>query len=248
MLNKYGQVQGESQTSPFTNLPSYNQPAGQSTPTNPNQARQRQVVNNAISNGGSGLPGNGTPFGGAMQTLANAAPGIAGLASQQSGMQSTGSTTQPQKQEQGAGIGAASAPTGPSGGSNVDRFKSLLNDPKYKDNPQGAIDAFNSLGLDADSSGLSSHYGSSPAFYNNGLGQIGLPGSYLVKQSDGSWQETQRSPQQGGGGGNAAQNTINQLGAAPTLNGNDSNGIWQQIVQALNVDPRLAQAAKTFTS
>jgi len=78
---------------------------------------------------------------------------------------------------------------------NVEYFTRLLNSGQYQ-TPQAAIDAFNGQNLKADKTGLSSFYGSSPAFYNNGLGQIGLPDRYFVKQSDGTWQQTMRPPQQ----------------------------------------------------
>lgn len=84
-------------------------------------------------------------------------------------------------------------PSKQSGESNVDYLNRLLTSGQYS-TPQDAINQFNSQGLSADSSGLSSNYGSSPAYYSTNGGEIGLPDRYLVKQADGSWQTVMRSP------------------------------------------------------
>jgi hypothetical protein len=78
-------------------------------------------------------------------------------------------------------------------GSNQDRFLAMVNSGQYQ-NPQAAIDAFNALNLNADASGLSSFYGSSPAYYS-GNNTIGLPGSYLVQGPSGMWGAVQRGPE-----------------------------------------------------
>lgn len=101
-------------------------------------------------------------------------------------------TTQPV----GAPVVGPSVPTTPSATpapatDNQSRFLAMLNSGQYA-NPQAAIDAFNALGLSADGTGLSSQYGSSPAYYSNG-NTIGLPGAYLTQQSDGTWAATPRS-------------------------------------------------------
>lgn len=80
-----------------------------------------------------------------------------------------------------------------SGESNVDYLNRLLTSGQYA-TPQDAINQFNNQHLSADSSGLSSNYGSSPAYYSTNGGEIGLPDRYLVKQADGSWQTIMRSP------------------------------------------------------
>lgn len=123
--------------------------------------------------------------------------------------QTTTSTTQPAKSEvpdPNAASSSSGALTQNQGENNSDFFTRLLNSGQYK-TPQDAINYFNSLGLGKDSSGTSSNYGSSPAYYDNGLGQIGLPDRYLVKNADGTWTTTMRgssgdvNKSQGGSGG-----------------------------------------------
>ncbi len=106
---------------------------------------------------------------------------------------STGTTTESTKIENPASPTPTPTTAPTSTQSNQDRFLAMVNDPMYAGNPQAAIDAFNKLGLSADSSQLSSNYGSSPAYYSNN-NTIGLPGAYLTFEN-GQWVPTQRSPE-----------------------------------------------------
>lgn len=219
-----------SQTSPFTDTVDANNPSFAA-----GQARRFQGqpnINQAIS----GVPVGGTsPFQGALQAAGTAGAGIGSLFG---GGQSTGNTTEGQKVEQGAG----SATPGSGSGSNVDRFTSMLTDPKYKGNAQAVVDDFNKLGLDADGTGLSSKYGSSPAVYDGG-NTIGLPDRYMTKNSDGTWSTTMRGSGGGGASPQILQNAI--MGNVPTVNSQGSGqSIWQQILQNLQGNQQLAPVAK----
>lgn len=214
-----------SQISPFGDSPDVNSPQSYAA----QRRRQQQNGPDIQSAVTGGIPAGGTtPFAGAQQTL--------------------GSQPQQQTQPNGPRVEQPAASAGQSSsGSNEDRFMSLLNDPQYKDNPQAAIDAFNGLGLKADSTGLSSNYGSSPAFYQQGLGQIGLPGAYLVKQQDGSWQRVTRSPEgpkaniQGAIGGFLPNQVNDAFSQATGSQGTDyAAKLQQMIMSALQGNPQLS--------
>lgn len=75
---------------------------------------------------------------------------------------------------------------------NDDLILEMLNSPESKGkDPQSIIDQFNNQKLGADSTGLSSNYGSSPALY--GGNTIGLPDEVL-NDNNGVWSATKRGP------------------------------------------------------
>lgn len=333
-FNRYGQPQGQSQISPFGDLPSINQPNGyRRVPGQgqPNIGQAIQGVGNGILNYATGNNG-AIPFNGAIQTTGGGYPpqdpnspnglsaaqaigraaarnqggqqpnalqngaqggmdlmsmlmslGAGGAGSSIGGASSgePGGIAGPKQNTQPVGSpvelpgqsggqqGAQGAPTSDASsqqgsGSNVDKFMSMLNDPQYKGNAQAATDAFNKLGLDADHTGLSSKYGSSPAVYDGG-NTIGLPDRYMTKNSDGSWSTTMRGPNSGGGSsqGGGGNELFSMLAGNPQLqdlgsqgDGSQSNQaqqgqdyatrLRQQIMSALQVNPQLAAIAQNF--
>jgi hypothetical protein len=85
---------------------------------------------------------------------------------------------------------AAPASSGPSATPTAQYLQSLLADPQYANNPQGAISAFNSQ------TGRTT--GNEAVYYDpsqhGGVATIGLPDSYLSQQG-GAWGITQRTPE-----------------------------------------------------
>jgi hypothetical protein len=150
--------------------------------------------------------------------------------------QTTGSTTETAKATLPGDTTASQSQQ-----NNQDQFYRLLTDPKYKGNPQGAIDAFNALKLGKDSTGLSSNYGSSPEYYGDN-NTIGLPGGYYTQGNDGSWNFTQRTASNQGHGEPASA----LLGAAPlvapglTIGANDSGNVDSFLAGILNYARSLA--------
>lgn len=103
---------------------------------------------------------------------------------------------------------------------NQDLFLAMMNSPQNKGkSPQDIINEFNAQKLGADSSGLSSEYGSSPEYYSDG-NAIGLPGAVLRQGADGTWTAETRgpgvdsSPTQNGGGASSALGAVQGMQAA----------------------------------
>ena len=248
---------GGSQTSPFTDPVQANNPAFSA-----GQQRRIQGQPNLGQAIQGGMPIGGTsPFAGAAQTLgnspqANTMPMHRWFQGQQSQPQPTFPTSQPTGQtpvqgpnaDQGS-QSASSTGSSSTGGTNQDKFLAMLNDPANKGkSPQDIINQFNAMGLNADGSGLSSNYGSSPAYYSDG-NAIGLPGAVLNQDpSTGQWTATARS---GGGGNSGGQGFSNnnilsnailgtQMGtAAQANNAGNPSAIWQQVLAQLQQAPQL---------
>jgi hypothetical protein len=133
--------------------------------------------------------------------------------------------------------GASSSASG--SGTNQDKFLAMLNDPANKGkNPQALINQFNAMGLGADSSGLSSNYGSSPALY--GGNTIGLPGAVLTQNPDGTWSAAARGPDSGSSGSGTSSDLNSLFGTAESgiqssLSGLQNSPMLAALIQKLQL-------------
>lgn len=212
---------------------------------NPLDAASNGGVNPAGTSGGSILSPS---IGNTTQTPKASGPSVGGFTPTGN---IPGQITPTQAQAQDAsngGLGAARNPNGKGGSANNDQtFLDMLNSGQYS-SPQAAIDAFNAMGLNADSTGLSSHYGSSPAYYSDG-NAIGLPDAVLSQGADGKWTATARG-NSGSSSSSAAAPTPAPAtssvvspgtsgGLSPLLTNDPIASIQQSLAQFGNANPNL---------